>query len=67
MDASRRDLTINAIYMDLEGNIFDPLNGSNDLVNGKIKFIGKMTDRLNEDFLRLLRFIRFFSKYSKTK
>ena len=43
MDASRRDLTINAIYMDLEGNIFDPLNGSNDLVNGKIKFIGKMT------------------------
>ena len=67
MDASRRDLTINAIYMDLEGNIFDPLNGSNDLVNGKIKFIGKMTDRLNEDFLRLLRFIRFFSKYSKNK
>ena len=67
MDASRRDLTINAIYMDLEGNIFDPLNGSNDLVNGKIEFIGKMTDRLNEDFLRLLRFIRFFSKYSKNK
>ena len=67
MDASRRDLTINAIYMDLEGNIFDPLNGRNDLVDGKIKFIGKMTDRLNEDFLRLLRFIRFFSKYSKNK
>ena len=65
MDASRRDLTINAIYMDLEGDIFDPFNGLNDLINGKIKFIGKMTDRLNEDFLRLLRFIRFFSKYSK--
>ena len=67
MDASRRDLTINAIYMDLEGDIFDPFNGLNDLINGKIKFIGKMTDRLNEDFLRLLRFIRFFSKYSKNK
>ena len=67
IDASRRDLTINAIYMDIEGNIFDPFNGRNDLVNGKIKFIGKMTDRLNEDFLRLLRFVRFFSKYSKNK
>lgn len=67
MDASRRDLTINAIYMNLEGDIFDPFNGRKDLLDGNIEFIGKMEERLNEDFLRLLRFIRFFAKYSKTK
>ena len=39
-DAKRRDFTINAIYADIEGRIFDPLNGISDLKNGKIKFIG---------------------------
>ena len=65
MDASRRDLTINAIYLDLEGNIFDPFEGVRDLMIGRVEFIGKMVDRLKEDYLRLLRYIRFYSKYSK--
>jgi len=65
MDASRRDLTINAIYLDLNGNIFDPFEGVRDLMMGRVEFIGKMVDRLKEDYLRLLRYIRFYSKYSK--
>ena len=65
MDASRRDLTINAIYLDLGGNIFDPFEGIKDLMTGRVEFIGKMVDRLKEDYLRLLRYIRFYSKYSK--
>ena len=66
MDASRRDLTINAIYLDLGGNIFDPFEGVTDLMTGRVEFIGKMVDRLKEDYLRLLRYIRFYSKYSSS-
>ena len=65
-DASRRDFTINAIYADIEGRIFDPLNGVSDLQNGKIKFIGSPEKRIQEDYLRILRYFRFFIQYSKT-
>ena len=54
-DASRRDFTINAIYADIEGRIFDPLNGISDLQNGIIKFIGSPKERIQEDYLRILR------------
>jgi len=64
-DAIRRDFTINAIYADIEGRIFDPLNGISDLQNGKIKFIGSPKERIQEDYLRILRYFRFFTQYSK--
>ena len=64
-DALRRDFTINAIYADIEGRIFDPLNGIEDLKNGKIKFIGSPEERIQEDYLRILRYFRFFAHYSK--
>ena len=64
-DALRRDFTINAIYADINGRIFDPLNGTEDLKNGEIKFIGSTNDRIQEDYLRILRYIRFFAEYSK--
>ena len=64
-DASRRDFSINSIYSDLEGNIFDPFNGKQDLENGKISFIGDAEKRIKEDYLRILRYIRFFLNYSK--
>jgi poly(A) polymerase len=66
-DASRRDFTINSIYADIEGRIFDPLNGIKDLQNGKIKFIGNVEERIKEDYLRILRYFRFFNQYSKEK
>ena len=64
-DALRRDFTINAIYVDIEGRIFDPQNGISDLHNGKIKFIGSPRERIQEDYLRILRYFRFFMQYSK--
>ena len=63
MDASRRDFTINAIYMNEDGNLFDPFNGESDLKNKIVKFIGNPEERLNEDYLRILRYFRFVSIY----
>ena len=64
-DALRRDFTINAIYSDIQGRIFDPLNGISDLQNGFVKFIGISDERIQEDYLRILRYFRFFTQYSK--
>ena len=64
-DALRRDFTINSIYSDKEGNLFDPFNGKKDLENGLINFIGDADIRIKEDYLRILRYLRFFSNYSK--
>ena len=66
-DASRRDFTINAIYSDIEGNIFDPYNGKDDLEKGVINFIGNPEIRVQEDYLRILRYVRFFITYSKQR
>ena len=64
-DASRRDFSINSIYSDLDGNLFDPYDGKLDLKNGKINFIGNPDERIKEDYLRILRYIRFFLNYAK--
>lgn len=58
-DSFRRDFTINALYMDKEGNIYDFHNGLNDLKEGIIRTIGDCKIRLKEDALRILRAIRF--------
>ena len=64
-DASRRDFTFNSIYADLNGNLYDPFNGKKDLEAGEVKFIGDAETRIKEDYLRILRYIRFFLNYSK--
>jgi len=64
LDSKRRDFTINSIYLDLSGNIFDPFNGINDLKTKKVLFIGNPKKRIEEDYLRILRFFRFSFKYS---
>ena len=64
-DASRRDFTINSIYSDANGNLFDPFNGKKDLEKGYINFIGDADERIKEDYLRILRYLRFFLNYSK--
>ena len=64
-DAERRDFTINSIYADINGNLFDPFDGKKDLENGLIKFIGESEQRIKEDYLRILRYFRFFALYSK--
>ena len=64
-DASRRDFTINSIYSDIDGNLYDPFDGKKHLQIGKIEFIGNSEKRIKEDYLRILRYIRFFINYSK--
>jgi len=64
-DASRRDFTINSIYSDRDGNLFDPYDGKKDLENGKVNFIGDTEKRIKEDYLRILRYIRFYLNYSR--
>ena len=66
-DASRRDFTINSIYADRDGNLFDPFNGKKDLEKGYINFIGNAEKRIQEDYLRILRYLRFYLNYSNIK
>ena len=62
-DSERRDFTINAIYLDINGKIYDPQMGTLDLKNHNIKFIGDPQRRIEEDYLRIIRFIRFKIMY----
>ena len=62
-DSERRDFTINAIYLDINGKVFDPQLGTEDLKNCNIKFIGDPKKRIEEDYLRIIRFIRFSLEY----
>jgi poly(A) polymerase len=64
LDSERRDFTINAIYLDIDGKIFDPQMGTIDLKNNNVKFIGDPQKRIEEDFLRIIRFIRFKIMYN---
>ena len=66
-DAERRDFTINSIYSDINGNLFDPFEGKKDLENGKVIFVGDEEKRIKEDYLRILRYLRFFSNYSRVE
>lgn len=62
-DAARRDFTMNALYCDAAGEVFDPCGGIADLKAGRVRFIGRAEHRIREDFLRILRFFRFFALY----
>ncbi len=63
-DSERRDFTINAIYLDINGKIFDPQMGKDDLKKNNVKFIGDPQKRIKEDYLRIIRFIRFKIMYN---
>jgi poly(A) polymerase len=64
-DALRRDFTINAIYLDSKGIFYDFHSGKIDLEKSRVKFIGTPEQRINEDYLRILRFFRFFADFDK--
>ena len=63
LDAERRDLTINAMSMDFEGNIFDYFGGQEDLEANRVRFVGNAEQRIREDYLRILRFFRFAARF----
>lgn len=62
-DSGRRDFTINALYVGLNGQISDFHGGLRDLENNKITFIGDADKRVKEDFLRIVRYFRFVTKF----
>ena len=64
-DAARRDFTINALMLDLKGGVYDFFDGEEDLRAGRIRFIGEPNARLSEDWLRALRYFRFWARYGK--
>ncbi|MGC0371374.1 MAG: hypothetical protein DGJ47_000060 [Rickettsiaceae bacterium] len=66
LDAKRRDFTINAMsYCPLKHEIYDYFNSIDDLQNGLVKFIGNPKQRIQEDYLRILRFFRFSARFAK--
>ncbi|WPX96649.1 CCA tRNA nucleotidyltransferase [Candidatus Bandiella euplotis] len=65
-DASRRDFTINTLSMDPEGEVYDYFGGQKDLQHGVVKFVGEPSERINEDYLRIMRFFRFLGYFGLT-
>ena len=62
-DAKRRDFTMNALYLQSDGQLYDPLGGCDDIAAKRLRFIGVPQDRIAEDYLRILRAIRFLATY----
>ena len=62
-DAARRDFTINAIYLDLDGTLHDPVGGLADLAIRRVRFVGETAQRISEDVLRVLRYYRFEARF----
>lgn len=66
-DAARRDFTVNAMSCGQDGKVFDYFGGQSDLEAGIIRFVGDARQRIVEDYLRILRFFRFFARYGQGK
>jgi poly(A) polymerase len=66
-DALRRDFTMNALYCDANGKIYDYTNGYEDILRNRIIFVGAPAVRIKEDYLRILRYFRFLSAYKNLK
>jgi poly(A) polymerase/tRNA nucleotidyltransferase (CCA-adding enzyme) len=64
-DAARRDFTINAMSLDRRGSVHDYFEGRADLAAGTVRFVGDPATRIAEDYLRSLRYFRFFARYAK--
>ncbi len=64
-DAKRRDFTFNALYVDRDSILYDAFNGADDLIHGRLRFIGSAHTRIAEDYLRLFRYFRFWARFSR--
>lgn len=64
-DAQRRDFTMNALYCDARGKIYDFTDGYRDILRNRIIFVGSPAQRIEEDYLRILRFFRFHARFGK--
>ncbi len=64
-DAARRDFTINALYCDADGRVYDFTDGYRDILQKRVIFVGSADTRIEEDYLRILRFFRFHARYGE--
>lgn len=64
-DAARRDFTVNAMFADADGSLYDYFGGRDDLGSGRIRFVGEPAERIKEDVLRILRYFRFHAWYGR--
>jgi len=64
IDANRRDLTINSMFLGLDGTLYDYFNGKEDIKNKVVRFVGNPVTRIQEDYLRILRYFRFYGRIS---
>ncbi|KAJ1349065.1 hypothetical protein KIN20_004509 [Parelaphostrongylus tenuis] len=64
LDANRRDLTINSLFLGLDGTVFDYFGGVEDIEKRRVAFVGDAVQRIQEDYLRILRYFRFFGRIS---
>ena len=62
IDAERRDLTVNSMFLNIDGTVVDFFNGRKDLQNKRIAFVGSAEKRIQEDYLRILRYFRFYGR-----
>ena len=62
-DAARRDFRFNALSATPEGDVYDPFHGLSDLAHGRVRFVGNALERIDEDYLRILRYFRMFAYY----
>ncbi|CAL7950164.1 unnamed protein product [Xylocopa violacea] len=65
LDALRRDLTINSMFLDFEGRVYDYFFGYDDLQKRKVAFVGNPSHRIKEDYLRILRYFRFYGRIAE--
>jgi poly(A) polymerase len=65
LDAKRRDFTINALSLGLDGQLYDYTDGVADLAARRVRFIGEARTRIREDYLRIMRFFRFHAEYAQ--
>ncbi|XP_018576883.1 CCA tRNA nucleotidyltransferase 1, mitochondrial isoform X2 [Anoplophora glabripennis] len=65
LDAHRRDLTINSMFLGIDGSVYDYFFGYDDLKNRRIVFVGDPVTRIQEDYLRILRYFRFYGRMAK--
>ncbi|KAK7488682.1 hypothetical protein BaRGS_00020135 [Batillaria attramentaria] len=62
LDANRRDLTINAMFLGFDGTLYDYFHGKEDLDARRVRFVGSAAERIREDYLRILRYFRFYGR-----
>lgn len=65
LDALRRDLTINQLFLGFDGTVYDYYNGINDLREKRVRFVGNASERIKEDYLRILRYFRFYGRIAE--